>query len=193
MSLLNPRLLFNKVQNLSLIPRAFVAVWRYPDYGEAGAAWPHKKKAYHHHKHHRHMVPPHTFGIQKLTRLRVVDNSTIGMEAMALGRPPKVIQVYSARHRRRPHDAYGKLGDRVKVTILGEMKEGIIVGMRANQIPGVPKMDTNNVVLINPDGTPLGTRVHVPVPAMIKKILKEKTHHKGPDYTKMLKIVTKFI
>jgi len=33
--------------------------------------------------------------VMLLSRLRVVDNSTIGKEAMLEGRPPKVIQVYN--------------------------------------------------------------------------------------------------
>lgn len=33
--------------------------------------------------------------IQKMTRLRVVDNSEIGKRAMAEGRPPKCIHVYN--------------------------------------------------------------------------------------------------
>ena len=36
--------------------------------------------------------------IRKLARLRVVDNSQIGKEAMAEGRPPRVIHVYNKRH-----------------------------------------------------------------------------------------------
>jgi len=33
--------------------------------------------------------------VQLLTRLRVVDNSPIGKEAMLEGRPPKIIRVYN--------------------------------------------------------------------------------------------------
>lgn len=33
--------------------------------------------------------------IQKMTRLRVVDNSDIGRQAMAEGKPPKCIHVYN--------------------------------------------------------------------------------------------------
>lgn len=35
--------------------------------------------------------------IQKMTRLRVVDNSPIGKQAMAEGKPPKCIQVYNKK------------------------------------------------------------------------------------------------
>lgn len=35
------------------------------------------------------------YEIQKMTRLRVVDNSQIGKQAMAEGKPPKCIHVYN--------------------------------------------------------------------------------------------------
>lgn len=37
------------------------------------------------------------FEIQKLTKLRVVDNSEIGKRAMAEGKPPKCIHVYNRK------------------------------------------------------------------------------------------------
>ena len=49
----------------------------------------------------RHAAPLSTSAprceIRKLARLRVVDNSPIGKEAMAEGRPPRVIHVYNKR------------------------------------------------------------------------------------------------
>ena len=93
----------------------------------------------------------------------------------------------------RPHAAYGKLGDVVKVAIMGEVKRGIIVGTKAKQTHGIARMDTNNVVLISDDGTPLGKNVSVPVPIQLKSILKQKTHFKQPEYTKMLKNVNTFV
>jgi hypothetical protein len=62
----------------------------------------------------------------------------------------RVIQVYADRHQKRPHDRYGALGDRVLCAIKGEKIQGIIVGLRVNQRAGIPKFDTNNVVLIDP-------------------------------------------
>lgn len=38
---------------------------------------------------------PITLEIQKMTKLRVVDNSTLGKQAMAEGKPPKCIHVYN--------------------------------------------------------------------------------------------------
>ncbi len=42
----------------------------------------------------------------------------------------------------------GKLGDRVLLAVCGQKKKGIIVGMRQNQLHGIPKYDTNNVIFI---------------------------------------------
>ncbi|KAG4071380.1 hypothetical protein HA402_004084 [Bradysia odoriphaga] len=124
--------------------------------------------------------------IRKLARLRVVDNSEIGKRAMAEGKPPRVIHVYNKK-------AIGYVGDKVLVAIKGEKKRGILVGLKALQKTKVPKFDTNNVVLIDDDGTPLGTRIHVPIPTVLRTILKEKTQAKGADYTKLLAISTRFL
>ncbi|KAL9705130.1 hypothetical protein quinque_008648 [Culex quinquefasciatus] len=52
---------------------------------------------------------------------------------------------------------------------------------------------SNNVVLIDDNGTPLGTRIHVPIPTILRTILKEKTQAKGADYTKLLGIASRFV
>lgn len=124
--------------------------------------------------------------IRKLARLRVVDNSEIGKRAMAEGKPPRVIHVYNKK-------SVGFIGDRVLMAIKGEKKKGILVGLKQNQKTNVPKYDSNNVVLIDDNGTPLGTRIHVPIPNVLRTILKERTHSKGADYTKLLAIATKFL
>lgn len=124
--------------------------------------------------------------IRKLARLRVVDNSELGKRAMAEGRPPRCIHVYNKR-------GIGLIGDKVLVAIKGEMKKGILVGLKQKQKPKIPKFDSNNLVLIDDNGTPLGTRIHVPIPTILRTILKEKTHAKGADYTKVLAISSRFI
>lgn len=79
------------------------------------------------------------------------------------------------------------------MAIKGEKKKGILVGLKQNQKTRVPKFDSNNLVLIDDNGTPLGTRLHVPIPTILRTILKEKTHSKGVDYTKVLGIASKFV
>ncbi|XP_036339640.1 39S ribosomal protein L14, mitochondrial [Rhagoletis pomonella] len=124
--------------------------------------------------------------IRKLARLRVVDNSEIGKRAMAEGKPPRCIHVYNKR-------SVGYIGDKVLVAIKGQMKKGILVGLKQNQKPKIPKFDSNNIVLIDDNGSPLGTRIHVPIPTILRTILKEKTQAKGADYTKVLAIASRFV
>jgi large subunit ribosomal protein L14 len=124
--------------------------------------------------------------IRLLSRLRVVDNSEIGKKAMMEGKPPKTIHVYNQRQ-------VGFIGDKVLVAIKGQKKKGILVGMKQKQKIKVPKFDTNNVVLIDDNGTPLGNRIFVPIPTILRTIMKEKTLSKGADYTKLLAIATKFV
>ncbi|KAF5272553.1 hypothetical protein FQR65_LT04892 [Abscondita terminalis] len=131
-------------------------------------------------------LSPTNHEIQRMTRLRVVDNSEIGKRAMAEGRPPRCIHVYNKT-------GIGRIGDKVLVAIKGEKKKGVLVGLKQNQKSKVPKFDSNNLVLIDDSGTPLGTRIHVPIPTILRTILKEKTHVKGTDFTKILGIASRFV
>nr|CAG4641407.1 EOG090X0MX9 [Eulimnadia texana] len=121
-----------------------------------------------------------------LTRLRVVDNSPIGKQAMLEGKPPKCIHVYNKT-------GVGTLGDKVMVAIKGQKKKAVIVGVKQKQPPYVPKFDSNNIVLIDDNGTPLGTRIHVPIPSVLRKVLRERSVAKVVDYTKILSIATRFV
>ncbi|XP_003707071.1 mitochondrial ribosomal protein L14 [Megachile rotundata] len=124
--------------------------------------------------------------IIRRSRLRVVDNSEIGKQAMQEGKPPRCIHVYNKV-------GVGYLGDKILVAIKGEKKKGILVGLKQSQNDKVPKFDSNNLVLIDDNGTPLGTRIQVPIPHILRTIMKQKTHTKGADYTKLLAIATKFV
>merc|ERR1712071_24035 len=124
--------------------------------------------------------------VMLLSRLRVVDNSSIGKEAMLEGRPPKVIHVYNKT-------GVGYLGDKVLVAIKGQKKKGVLVGLKQKQKAFVPKFDSNNVVLIEDNGTPVGTRIHVAIPNVLRQILKDRSVAKVVDYTKLLSIATKFV
>lgn len=151
--------------------------------------------------------------IIKQSRLRVVDNSEIGRLAMMEGRPPRCIHVYNkigigfiGKTRKYRVTSFlftvlfifliaalNYLGDRILVAIKGEKKKGILVGLKQKQSPKVPKFDSNNLVLIDDNGTPLGTRIHVPIPHILRTRLKEQTHSKGADYTKLLAIASRFV
>ena len=71
---------------LNFLPQASGSMWRYNDYAAPVAAWPNYKPNLTHHKHRRRSVKPFSEGIFKETKVRVVDNSKIGLEAMSLGK-----------------------------------------------------------------------------------------------------------
>ncbi|KYM80406.1 39S ribosomal protein L14, mitochondrial [Atta colombica] len=136
--------------------------------------------------------------IIKLSRLRVVDNSEIGKQAMMEGRPPRCIHIYNKHGvgyigNLFKHCYMYYSGDRILVAIRGEKKKGILVGLKQQQAPKVPKFDSNNLVLIDDNGTPLGTRIQVPIPHILRTKMKEKTHSKGADYTKLIAIASRFV
>ena len=79
------------------------------------------------------------------------------------------------------------------VAIKGQKKQGIITGLRVNQVSGSPRFDTNNVVLIEETGNPIGTRIHAPIPNCIRECLKRASHPKKADYTKLFAIATRFV
>nr|CAG4642249.1 EOG090X0MX9 [Eurycercus lamellatus] len=99
--------------------------------------------------------------IQLLTRLRVVDNSPIGKEAMLEGRPPRTIHVYNKT-------GYGYIGDKVMVAIKGQKRKGILVGCKQNQKPLIPKFDSNNIVLIEDNGKFFMLNQKQPLPSPLR-------------------------
>ena len=114
--------------------------------------------------------------IQKMTRVRVVDNSPLG--TTPYHRPPRVIHVYTK-------NGIGKVGDRVLLAIKGQKKKALIVG---HKMPGsrmAPRFDSNNVVLIEDNGNPTGTRIKVPVPTHLRK--------QEGEYSKLLAIAQRFV
>uniref|UniRef100_A0A6G1S961 Large ribosomal subunit protein uL14m n=1 Tax=Aceria tosichella TaxID=561515 RepID=A0A6G1S961_9ACAR len=118
--------------------------------------------------------------VHMLTRLNVVDNSEIGRQVKEAGKKVKCIRVYN-----KSRENMGGLGDRVLVTILGQMKKGIIVGCVQTQKAFVPKFDKNNVVLLDNNHVPLGTRVTVPIPNYLRK--------QGATTARLMAIATKFV
>ncbi|NWZ19150.1 RM14 protein, partial [Asarcornis scutulata] len=113
--------------------------------------------------------------IQKLTRVRVVDNSALGNTPYH--RPPKCIHVYNKT-------GVGKVGDKILLAIKGEKKKALIVG---HKMPGphmTPRFDSNNVVLIEDNGNPIGTRIKTPIPHTLRQ--------KG-EFSKVLAIARNFV
>ncbi|XP_016128807.1 39S ribosomal protein L14, mitochondrial-like [Sinocyclocheilus grahami] len=114
--------------------------------------------------------------IQKLTRVRVVDNSALGN--VHHHRPPKVIHVYTK-------NVIGKVGDRVLLAIKGQKKKALIVGHKMPGARMTPRFDSNNVVLIEENGNPTGTRIKTPIPAHLRKM--------EGEYSKLLAIAQRFV
>ncbi|XP_006860572.1 PREDICTED: 39S ribosomal protein L14, mitochondrial [Chrysochloris asiatica] len=114
--------------------------------------------------------------IQKMTRVRVVDNSALGNTAYH--RPPRCIHVYTK-------NGVGKVGDQILLAIKGQKKKALIVG---HCMPGArmtPRFDSNNVVLIEDNGNPVGTRIKTPIPTSLRQ--------KEGEYSKVLAIAQNFV
>lgn len=118
--------------------------------------------------------------VSKLTRMNIVDNSKLGREVKEAGKKVKIIHVYN-----KSQYSVGGLGDKVLVTILGQMKKGVVVGCVQTQRAFIPKFDKNNLVLIDNNNVPLGTRITSPIPTALKE--------KGPLTARLMAIATKLI
>ena len=92
--------------------------------------------------------------LQKLTRVRVVDNSFYATEPYR--RKPRVIAVYKPG---KPGRQRAIIGDKVLVAIRGQKMKAIVVGCRQMPGPFIPRFDTNNVVLLDDKGNPCGNRI----------------------------------
>lgn len=77
------------------------------------------------------------------------------------------------------------MGDRVLLAIKGQKKKALIVG---HKMPGdrmTPRFDSNNVVLIEENGNPTGTRIKTPLPTHLRKM--------EGEYSKLLAIAQRFV
>uniref|UniRef100_A0A914VZR9 Large ribosomal subunit protein uL14m n=2 Tax=Plectus sambesii TaxID=2011161 RepID=A0A914VZR9_9BILA len=137
----------------------------------------------------RHRSRPPNPGIQTMTRFKVVDNSVLGKQATLSGKAPYCIHVYK-KGARQKHMPRANLGDKILVAIKGELKKAFVVGEcrhRSLTEHGVPSTDSNNIVLIDDEGNPLGTRILAPIPSA----LRARRDH--PELTKLLALATKFV
>lgn len=112
--------------------------------------------------------------------MNIVDNSELGRQVKEAGKKVKIIRIYNkSRHQ------MGGLGDKVLVTILGQMKKGVVVGCVQDQKAFIPKFDSNNLVLIDNQNVPLGTRITAPLPNHLRS--------KGALTARLMAIGTKFV
>ncbi|KAK5967499.1 hypothetical protein GCK32_004905 [Trichostrongylus colubriformis] len=137
----------------------------------------------------KHRSRPPCMGIQRRTRLNVVDNSALGKEAHTSGKRAYCIDVYK-QGRRKKHLPHATLGDKILVAIRGQMRKAYVVGAQTHvhlRKHGIPVTDTNNIVLLDEEGNPLGNRVTAPIPV---KLLEKKDR---PQFAKVLALANKFI
>nr|XP_039253678.1 39S ribosomal protein L14, mitochondrial-like [Styela clava]XP_039253679.1 39S ribosomal protein L14, mitochondrial-like [Styela clava] len=130
---------------------------------------------------HRQTKAMQRKAFQKLTRVRVTDNSALALQSYY--RYPRVIQVYHKT-------GYGRVGDTVLLAIGGLMKRALIIGQKRSMGPMKARMDSNNVILINDDGTPDGTRITVPVPSFLRGIQSAKQR---VQISKVIAIAGRFV
>lgn len=116
--------------------------------------------------------------------MTVIDNSALGKQAMLEGKPPKVIRVYYS-HKQRYGSGEGTTGCMVLVAIKGQKKRGYVTGTTDEPKPMKPRFDNNNLVLIDDNGNPLGTRILAPIPNHLRS--------KGPHMAKIIAIASKFV
>lgn len=93
-------------------------------------------------------------------------------------KPALCIRVYN-------HQNKGRIGDKVIVAVGGQKKRGWIVGTRQASRDGWPRFESNNIVLVDDEGNPLGTRILVPIPAKLRSLT--------GDISKILSIATQFV
>uniref|UniRef100_A0AAF5Q5Z3 Large ribosomal subunit protein uL14m n=2 Tax=Wuchereria bancrofti TaxID=6293 RepID=A0AAF5Q5Z3_WUCBA len=140
------------------------------------------------HELSRHRTRPPSTGIERRTRLLVVDNSALGKEANTSGKLAYCIDVYKPGGRKK-HMPHATLGDKILVAIRGEMKQAFVVGAKIDvnyRKHGIPSTDTNNIVLLDDEGNPLGTRVLMPIPAILQR------KRANLQFSKILSIATKY-
>ena len=117
--------------------------------------------------------------ITLLTKFNVVDNSKQGQ------RSKRYKKAYAIGFFKNNKRQTADIGDVIKVAVRGQTCNALIVGSRkpkGNSM--VPRYDNNNVVLLDENFAPLGTRIRGPIPNVLRK-QREK-------YAKVLAIASKF-
>ena len=67
---------------------------------------------------------------------------------------------------------------------MGKKKKALIVGVKQYGKSLQPKFDSNNVILLEDNDNPTGTRITVPIPSHLRK---------RADLAKVFAIATKFV
>ena len=102
-----------------------------------------------------------TRNITKLTTFNVVDNSKLGQKTRRY-KKPYLIGFYRKRKT-------ADIGDIIKVAIQGKTSKALVVATRKPKSQAIPRYDNNNIVLLDDNNAPLGTRIKGPIPAILRK------------------------
>ena len=93
-------------------------------------------------------------------------------------RAPRVIHVYNKT-------GIASIGDKILLAVKGQKQKALVVGTKNfHRNSSIPNYDTNNCVLVDDQNTPLGTRINVPIPSLLRA---------NTNCSKIVAIATKFI
>lgn len=112
-----------------------------------------------------------------LTEFNCVDNSEMGT-VQERYRKPYLIGFY---RKRRTAD----IGDIIKVAVKGKPCKALVVSTRKRKLDFTPRYDRNNIILLDENNNPLGTRVKCPVPTIIRQ--------RKLEYPKIPGMVTRYV
>ena len=99
--------------------------------------------------------------IYLLTEFNCVDNSELGQVSKRY-RKPYLIGFY---RKRRTAD----IGDVIKVAVKGRPCKALVVATRKRKQDMIPRYDNNNIILLDDNLVPLGSRIRGPLPTIIRK------------------------
>ncbi|XP_057293748.1 39S ribosomal protein L14, mitochondrial-like [Hydractinia symbiolongicarpus] len=99
--------------------------------------------------------------IYLLTEFNCVDNSELGQVSKRY-RKPYLIGFY---RKRRTAD----IGDVIKVAVKGRPCRALVVATRKRKLDMTPRYDNNNIILLDDNNNPLGSRIRGPLPTFMRK------------------------
>ena len=118
-----------------------------------------------------------TRNITKLTTFNVVDNSKLGQKTRRY-KKPYLIGFYRKRKT-------ADIGDIIKVAIQGKTSRALVVATRKPKSQAIPRYDNNNIVLLDDNNAPLGTRIKGPIPAVLRK--------ERAKFSKIIALASRFV
>ena len=119
----------------------------------------------------------HIRSITKLTTFNVVDNSKLGQKTRS-SKKPYLIGFYRKRKT-------ADIGDVIKVAVQGKPCKALVVATRKPKTQPIPRFDNNNIILLDENNAPLGTRIRGPIPAILRR--------QRDKFSKVIALASKFV